>query len=213
MPKFSDVIQGARARKPIKLPLPGAQIDSETGQWLGATVDLLVRPLIDEEHTRVLKHALAFARKNGLEEPGEGDPLYERGRMLETLAIACLDTDSTDDLPIPFFDGIDAKTKEHVGAVAQIQRSEIMTPEVVSYLFLQQQMFQDEVNPLLHTMSPGEYMAAAIKTAQGDMSFFVNSRPGMQWSFVLTTVKQLLSALSLNSTFSMSSEPPEATRS
>lgn len=201
MSKFSDVTQGTRARKPIKLPLPGAQVDGETGEWLGPTVDLDVRVLREDEHTQVLAQAHAFARKNGIEEPGDGDPLYEQGKMLHTLAIACIDRESPKDAPTPFFDE----------GWEQIHKSEVMTHEVVAYLYLQQQIFQDEVNPLLKAMSPGEFMAAAIKTAQGDMSFFVNSRPGMQWSFLLTTVKQLLSALSLNSTFSMSSEPQPTT--
>jgi hypothetical protein len=208
MAKFSDVIQGTRARKPIKLPLPGAQIDGETGAWLGPVVDLLVRPLRDDEHALVLAKGLAFARKHGLQEPGAGDPLYEKGVMIETLALTCLDSESpTDGAPVFFFDGVDAATKADIGAFEQIHRSEVMTPEIIAYLYMQQQLFQDEVNPLLKSMSPSEFMAAAIKTAQGDMSFFVHSRPGMQWSFLLTTVKQLLSALSLNSTFSTSSEP------
>lgn len=203
MAKFSDVTQGVRARKPIKLPLPGAQIDGETGAWVGPTVDLDVRVIKEDEHAVILGQALAFARKHGLQDPGDGDPLYEQGKMLHTLAIACLDPESPKDAPAPFFDG----------GWEQIYTSEVMTPEVTAYLYLQQQLYQDEVNPLLKTMSPTEFMAAAIKTAQGDMSFFVNSRPGMQWSFLLTTVKQLLSALSHNSTFSMSSEPQEATPS
>ncbi len=211
MGKFSDVIEGVRARKLVKLPLPGASVDGETGAWRGPTLDLYVCPL--EDDTEVLRVALAHARKHGLDDPGEGDPLYDQARMIQTLALACVTVESTPDSPELFFDGVDAKTKETIGAFTQIQRSAIMTPEVIAYLYLQQQVFQDEVNPLLKTMSPGEFMAAAIKTAQGDMSFFVNSRPGMQWSFLLTTVKQLLASLSLNSTFSMSSEPPEATRS
>lgn len=203
MGKFSNVVQGVRARKPIKLPLPGAQVDGDTGEWLGPTVELDVRVLREDEHTVVLKEALAFARKNGLEEPGDGDPLYEQGKMLHTLAIACIDRESPKEDPAPFFDG----GWEH------IYKSEVMTPEVVAYLYQQQQIFQDEVNPLLKTMSAGEYMAAAIKTAQGDMSFFVNSRPGMQWSFLRTTVRQLLHLQSLSSTFSTSSDKPEATPS
>jgi hypothetical protein len=203
--KFSTVIQGIRARKSIKLPLPGAHVDAETGQWVGPTVDLDVRALRDDEHTDVLAFALQFARKNGLEEPGDGDPLYEKGRMLKTLALACVDTDSPKDDPKPFFDGI--VDGQDVGAVAQIQKSEIMTPEVTAYLFMQQELLQDEVNPLLKTMTPVEFMAAAIKTAGGDQSFFVNSRPGMRWSFLRTSVRQLLASQNLSSSFSTSSEP------
>lgn len=203
MAKFSTVVQGMRARKPIKLPLPGAQVDSESGEWLGPTVDLDVRAIREDEHTDVLAQAFAFARKHGLQEPGDGDPLYEQGKMLHTMAIACIDRESPKDAPAPFFDG----------GWEQIHKSEVMTPEVVNYLYLQQQMFQDEVSPLLKGMTPNEFMAAAIKTAGGDLSFFVNSRPGMQWSFLRTMARQLLALQSLNSTFSTSSAPQEATRS
>ena len=213
MAKFSDVVQGTRARKAIKLPLPGAHVDDETGQWVGPVVELLVRPLREDEYTEVLKVARTFAVKNGLAEPGDGDPLYEQGKMTQTLALACLDIESPDNEAMLFFDGVDSKTKEQIGAFAQIQRSEMMSAEVLAYLYQQQQIFQDEVNPLLKTMSPSSFMAAAIKTAQGDMSFFVNSRPGMQWSFLRTSVCQLLHLQQLSSTFSMSSEAPEATRS
>ena len=202
MAKFSDVAAGARARRSIRLPLPGAQLDAESGAWLGPTAALDVRVLRNDEHTDILRDALAFARKRGLETPEDGDPLYEQGKMLHTLAVACIDCDSPKDAPQPYFDG----------GWEQIHASEVLSPEVLHYLYLQQQIFQDEVSPLLKGMSPMEFMAAAIKTAAGDMSFFVNSRPGMQWSFTRTLARQLLASQSLSSTFSTSSEPQEPTR-
>jgi hypothetical protein len=200
--KFSNVLQGPRARKPIKLPLPGAQVDPETGEWIGPTADLDVRPLREDEYTGVLKEALAFARKNGLTEPGEGDPLYEQGMMIHTLAVTCIDRESPKEDPQPFFDG----------GWEQIFKSEVISPEVLHYLYNQQQLWQDEVSPLLKTMNQVEFIAAAIKVAGGDQSFFVCTRPGMLWSFMHTLAKQLHDSLLRNSVCSKCSEPlPETT--
>ncbi len=199
MAKFSEVVQGARARRRIKLPLPGAQVDGETGQWTGPTAELDIRVLRDDEYIEVLTSALAFARKRGLDRPEDGDPLYERGRMLHTLAITCLDWEKADE---PFFTGWE-----------EITKSEVMTPEVVGYLYLQQQIFQDEISPLNKGMTPGEFYAAAVKTAGGDLSFFVNSRPGMQWTFVRFLASQLIALHAANSPFTPSSEPQTPTPS
>lgn len=201
MAKFSEVAAGYRARRPIKLPLPGAQVDPETGEWVGPNVDLDIRVLRDDEYTDVLQHALAFARKRGLEKPEDGDPLYERGKMVHTLAIACIDRESPKEAPAPFFDG----------GVEQIQTSEAMTPEVIGYLFLQQQIFQDEVSPLRKDMTPAEFLAAAIQTAKGNMAFFVNSRPGVQWNFLRTMASQFIASLAASSPSSLSSTPQGTT--
>ena len=201
MAKFSEVAAGTRARRRIKLPLPGAQVDTETGGWVGPTAELDVRVLRDDEYSEVLALALAFAKKRGLENPEDGDALYERGKMLHTLAVACLDMASPVEAPEPYFDG----------GWEQITKSECMTPEVVGYLYLQQQLFQDEVNPLLVSLPTATLIGAAIKTAGGDLSFFVNSRPGVQWSFLRTLANHLVASLAVSSPSSQPSAPPTAT--
>jgi hypothetical protein len=129
--------------------------------------------------------------------------VIERGRMLHTLAIACVDRDSPAESPQPFFDG----------GWQQIHESRAMLPETVAYLYLQQQMWQDEVNPLLKPLEREQYLAAAIKTAGGDMSFFVNSRPGTLWSFTRFMARLLVDSLASSSPSSSSSSPPETTPS
>lgn len=201
MAKFSEVAQGARARRRIKLPLPGAQVDGETGEWIGPTDELDVRVLREDEYVEVLAKSLAFAKKHGLETPEDGDALYERGKMLHTLLIACVDWESPTDSARPYFDG----------GWEAIHKSEVMTPEVIGYLYLQQQMFQDEVSPLLADISTPEILAAAVKTAGGNLSFFVNSRPGAQWSFVRFLASQFIASLATKSPSSLSSEPQTTT--
>lgn len=201
MAKFSEVAAGTRARRAIKLPLPGAQVDGETGEWLGPTDTLDIRVLRDDEYTDVLERALAFAKKRGLEKPEDGDAIYERGKMLHTLVLACIDWESPKEAPEPYFNG----------GWEQIHTSEAMTPEVVGYLFLQQQLYQDEISPLLGSLSQAELLAASIKTAGGDMSFFVNSRPGVQWSFLRFLASQLIASLARSSPSTPPYEPQRPT--
>ncbi len=202
MAKFSDVTQGVRARKSIKLPLPGAQLD-DSAQWTGPTVDLDLRPLRDDEYAEILQHARAFAKERGVDDPKDDNEIYERGKMVHTLAIACIDKDSPLEKPEPFFDG----------GWKQVHTSELMTPEVVGYLYGQQELWQDEINPLIGDMQPEQFLAAAIKTAGGDMGFFVNSRPGMRWIFARTLSSQLVASLARRSPSSPPSESQTPTPS
>lgn len=197
MAKFSEIAAGIRARRPAKLPLPGASVDDATGEWIGPVQELEVRPLNEGEYGEVLAKALAYAREKGLENPEEGDAIYERGKMLHTLALACIDKDSPQEKAAPFFDG----------GVAQIQGSEIMTPEVVAYLYEVQQLMQDDVAPMKKDLSPADFMAAALQSAQGNMAFFVNSRLAVRWSLLRTLANLYIASLANNLPSSPSSEP------
>lgn len=200
MAKYSSIIQGPRLRKTIALPRPGAWVDPETGAWHGPTIKLDVRPLRADEHDAVIAKAKAYAVERGSKDPGEDDELFARGKMLHTLAIACVDSDSPADAPQAFFDG----------GVEQLLTSEELTPEVLAYLYEHQQIHQDECSPLLKKQSPAEFAAAVMRTAQGengDMSFFVSSRPGMRWSFTLSMARLLARSMTLASLSTSPSEP------
>jgi hypothetical protein len=204
MGKYSSIVQGPRARKTIDLPRPGAVVDMETGAWRGPTIKLDVRPLRGDEHDQVLADAKKYAEKLGANDPIEGEELFERGRLLHTLAIACVDTDSPVDAPQAFFDG----------GVEQILTADELTPEVLAYLYEHQQLWQDEVSPLVKSMTPAEFATAVVRTASGengDMSFFVSARPGMRWSFTLSMAKLLAASTLLASLSTSYSEPPVPT--
>jgi hypothetical protein len=197
MPTFSQLAKGMRARRRVKLPLPGAHVDTQTGEWVGPTDELDVRPLRSDEYAEVLAGARRYAVEHGLAEPTDEDELYQRGRQLHTLAIACLDRDSPVDTPRPYFDG----------GVKQIDASDLLTPEVLAYLERQQELVQDESNPLLKSVSPAEFMDVVARVAEGDLGFFVNSRPGTLWIFMRTLASLHLNARTRSAQSSSSPEP------
>lgn len=176
MGTFSKLVLGRRVRKLAKLPLAGARYDIDRGDWEGPSAAVALVAITEAEYGDALGKARKYAQERGVANPEPGDDLYERGLMIHTLAAACIDPDSPEDAPQPFFDG----------GAAQILASDTLTPEIVGYLYGLQQQHQDEHNPLVKDLSPAEFMAAVIKTAGGDPSFFVSSRPGTQWSFVRT---------------------------
>ena len=182
MAKFKDRQQGTRARKAIVLPLPGAVFNDETGQWEGPSDTLDVRAIRPDEHTEIVANARKFAIENGLEDPRDGDELYERGRWLHTLAIACVDHDAAADDPNP---------PKYFASWREIHESSDLSPELVSYLFQAQRLWQDGVSPLRKDLTEGEYVAALAQASRGDFDFFLSMRPATQLSFVRTLADRL----------------------
>lgn len=203
MATFGTIARGPRARKRVKLPLPGATVNAETGELEGDVVELDVCGLNPIERSDVAARAREFAKARGVDDPRDEDELYEWGKVLHTLVLACVDKDSPEDAPAPFFDG----------GFEQLHKTTLIGPEHVAFLYEQQQLWQDECAPGQKTMSPEEFLAAVVKTAGGDMSFFVNARPGLRWSFTRTLAALHLSSLTDKSPSSSPSAPPPETRS
>lgn len=206
MAKFSSLVQGPRARKPVTMPLLGARFDAETGKWEGPHVELDLRPLRPDEHDKVLAEARKYAISLGVAEPAPGDDLFESGKMLHTLAIACVDRESPPHAPAPFFDG----------GVPGILEADSLIPEILCSLYDQQQAFQYEVNPLRKNMTPAEFTATVMRMAKdGDeeIGFFGCMVPGMLWSFTHSMAKLLAPSMmraSLSTSDSASpTTPPE----
>lgn len=201
MATFGTIVRGPRARHRAVLPLAGAIVNSETGQFEGDVVELDVCGLNPIEKSDVATRARAFAKERGILEPRDGDELYDWGKMLHTLVIACVDKESPEDNPKPFFEG----------GFEQLHTTKLVGPEHIAFLYEQQQLWQDECSPGLKNMSTEEFLAAVVKTAGGDMSFFVNARPGMRWSFTRTLAALHLNSLTAKSPSSSPSEPPPPT--
>lgn len=198
MASFGQIAKGTRARKRIQLPMGAAQFDPEIGTWGGGEiVDLDVRPINAVERSLVLERSRAFAKSKGVEDPTDGDELYDQARLLHTLAIACVDKDSPESDPKPFFDG----------GFEQLHTTELLTTDHIAYLFEQQQLWEDECSPRLKKQTPGQFMATILSIAGGDMSFFVGARPGMLWSFTRTLAALHANSLTPTSPSSSDSAP------
>lgn len=194
--RFSDIVRGERRRKTITLPLQGATL-SETGEWEGPTVKLDVVALKSDEYTDVVVGARAYATAKGAP---EDDELLERGRHLHTLFTACLDADHPAPAEVRFFQSIE-----------EIDKSPNLGPELIAFLYEEQQFWQDEVNPLRKNLSPEQFVAGIAETARGNIGFFARMRPAMQWSFTHSMAKLLAASMKPVSQPSSSSEPPEQT--
>lgn len=205
MATFGQIAQGTRARKPIKLGFGRARISSETGEWLtdeGGTVTTLdVRPLNPIEYTEVVQRARDFAISKGIPDPHDGEEIYDDAKILHTLVLACIDNESPAIAPRPFFDG----------GFDQLHGTELLLPDHIAYLYEQQQQWQDECSPRFMKQTPGEFITAVMKTADGDSSFFVGARRGMQWHFTHTLAAAYRNLLMLRSPSSSDSTTPTKT--
>lgn len=195
MGRFKSIVAGPRKRKTITLPFPGARFDPIVGTWEGDTDTLDVRALRPDEYDKVVENAKAFAKTHGSDNPTDGDEHFERGRMLYTLLVSCLDKDSPIDAPVTYFESLE-----------EIQTSEVLLPETQQYLFQHQRMWQEDISPLRMTMTEDEYLAGIIQAAKGDTDFFLSLRPGTQVSFMRSMANQLHNWKTLESQASSLSE-------
>ena len=105
--RFSDVVRGARAVRPIALRLPG-----------GHVLRCGVRPLHpDVEEPLVTAEARRRAEGEGAQ-PVAGDAIFEGWLQVLTLARACVDLDAPEDAPEPFFDDGPEQIRAHLDTEA-----------------------------------------------------------------------------------------------
>lgn len=184
MAKFSTIAKGRRARKTVFL---------ECGLEEPVRVD--VRVLLPDEEADVLARARAFVVSKGMTDAQEGHSAFELGRMVNTLHLACIDTDSPEDRPEPFF-----------ASANEILTSEILHRDNVAALYEQQQMWQDEVAKQPLEMSADDFEALMGACAGDDPLPFVLLRPGKRWVFVRFMATLLSASLRHKSESSSPSE-------
>lgn len=203
MAKFSDIALGPLARRSVEFPLPSGRV---------ITVDVV--PLFGESEATILKEARAFAQARGVPDPKNGDPLYELGLWVHTIALGVVDPESPQDAPKPFFDG----------GVSQILDERTgLGREWIALLFEAQQAWQDELAPRPKEMGAVEYFKAIIDITQsprGSELPFFRWRRALQADFLRTLcgtlfeapqVKSLLGALSSESSPTLKSDAPPMT--
>jgi hypothetical protein len=168
--KFSTIQKGRRAERAIDLP------------GYEGHVPLLLRPITGQEEADVLRLAFEFAAQKGNEKPSAGDPLYDMGMMVHTLAIACLDTESPPDARTPFFDG---------GAKQILDE---LSRESIVHLYERQELWQDECSPYLRRMTSEDLIAKVAEVANSsDDAPFIGMSPATRWLFTRTTADLLQS--------------------
>ncbi len=170
MGKFALITKGKRATKPVTFPF---------GE---GTATCAVRPLSGSEEALVLSRAREFAVSRGVAEPDVGNELYEFGRWVWTVAIACVDADNPD---ASYFDSAE-EVLEH------LDRDRIVL------LFELQQRWQDDCSPSLKSLSAAEYKASVVELAlagEDDELPFDRWAPALRRSWVRTTARLLATSL------------------
>lgn len=184
MSTFASIAKGHRSRRAVAFPLFGAKWDGESGSWGGETTLVDVRVLTPADELAAISAAAKRARDAGVVEPGDGDAIYDYALMVEKLVRACVDHDSPEDAPAPFFDSFE-----------QVASDEAITREHVAYLAEQQELWQYECSPRASTMAPAAFEAAVVRAAEGDVRDFLGWSLAMRWSFVRSTALLALPSL------------------
>lgn len=170
-----EVLKGTRARKTVLLDVSGEKV----------AVDLRVLATI--EYADVLERARAFAKARGVEDPSDGNPLYDFGIQVETLAIAILDSEKPKDFA-PFF----ASSK-------QILEADVLTRDHIAYLFAHYEVFASEQSPLRGELDKADFLRLIAKSAEGDFGPFCSLQPATQWASFRSLAVLFLSSPTANS--------------
>ncbi len=114
--RFSDVVRGVRAVRPVVLHLPD-----------GGVLRCGVRPLHPEMEEPLV---VAAARQRASEEgakPVASDATFEGWLQVLTLVRACVDIDVPDGAPEPFFDGGPEQIRAHLDgeAIRRLYRAQV----------------------------------------------------------------------------------------
>lgn len=166
--RFGQIVRGTRARRAVTIE---GLNDTE-----GNPAPIDVRPLNGTEQAEVLAKARAFALAQGVKEPRDGEPLYELGRQVHTLLLACIDHDSPADAPRPFF----ASAEEILEGLDRDRRS---------YLFEHQESWEDACAPRPSRMDQEDFLrwcSEICAADEGDDVPFVRLRPVLRWSCMRT---------------------------
>ncbi len=211
MPRFSDIAKGTRAVKVIDFPsdntrcelladLPelaaqraqdaaraAAQPEQATPE---APPKIGLRVLTGIETAECLHKARDFAIERGIADPKAGDPIYDLGLMVHTLAIGCVDVDSAEAARVRFFDGGAQQILDH------------LDQDRIAYLYARHEIWQDECSPQAMKLSVRDAYAHIVKvTVSDDGGPFGQMRPALAWTLFRFMGARLLSSPELKSAF------------
>lgn len=169
MPNFSKVIGGSRVREPVEMQLVN-----------GDKVQVDLRMLTPMETIQVVEEATKFARERNAAIIDDGNPIYDLGIFVHTLALAVVDPEFKD-REVPYFDG----------GADQILNSQLLGRDSIAHLFALYEIHVDRMSLSPREMSEDGLKQMIESCAEGDMLPFSRLRPGMQWSFTRSTAKLL----------------------
>lgn len=160
---------------------------------LGAPIAFAVRPTTGTEEGVILERATEYAIARHAAKVESGNPLFDLGIMLHTLAIVCVDPDSPPDNREPFWDaGAD-------------QIANAMDTEQIAWLYAVFERWQDECSPTVRSMSGPALVQRLVDIAGADgddARFFDGMRLGTLVILLRTTAKLLLTSPEGNSQLS-----------
>lgn len=209
MSRFEQILRGQKARKTIEFPAPlGATPDQ--GEVL---VDLVV--LNGHEEAEAIAAARAYAKKNGVEEPREGDPHFDLGLMVHTLVRACVEHAEPGFSSFEYFFAMEPGSKDFAAMAALVLDG--MDRERITYVYQLHQVWQEECSPW-GKGDTEDQIVAKLQSLRGvgDPSLpFKLWRPATVGSLLLSLVNRLSHLLPDRSEpgSSSGSSSPTATRS
>lgn len=206
MSKLSSIAKGNRAIKKVALPLVNvpnflspdvpelaAQRESDRAAAIEngepANPDEVIvglRVLTLEELTTVYEKAGDFARKRGVKEPNDTDPIYSLGISVYLCAIACVDPDSDVKDPDPFF----GKRGDPESAALELLASPHIGRDGIAYLAETQEAWQDMCNPRANKVPPSVFYESIVALADKDpdiaLRTFLGCRAAMHFRLLRT---------------------------
>lgn len=232
MSTFSQIAKGTRARKPVAFPMANKRCElladlpelseqraRDRASWEQAAqagqappvapgdevlVDL--RVLTGTEEAQVLQKARTSAIEHGVENPKDGDPLYELAKMAETLALGVVDHDSPEEEPRVFFDGGSKQILDEIDG------------DRIAFLYARWELWQGECSPRIGTLSGEQFYSQMVKVTVSDDDLpFSQMSPTTAWICFRTMGALLLSKLAdskdFTSLFANSPKPGESAAS
>lgn len=218
--RFEQIQKGTRARRRLRFPGqnqrcalldPLPELEAQRAKDLGALqpadappesvavdhdhVSVDVRVLNGDEEATALRRARDWAIAQGIEKPAAGEPLYDLAVMVETLALACVDVDSPESEPVPFFESAE-----------QIRK--YLDRERIAFLFSHYEVWQDECSPQVSKLGMDRFYDVVLQAANSaDPSDpFVRLRPGTAAICFRTMASLLVRSQALKSSPGSSSE-------
>lgn len=217
--RLSDIPKGFRAIKRVALPLVNvpsqfsADVPELNEQRARDCADAVaagepvipdevmvgLRVLTVDEMVTVYEKAGEFARKHGVTEPNESNPIYNVGVSIYVSALACCDVDSDPKDPMPFF----GKRGDIESAALELLSSPHIGRDGIAYLAEQQELWQDMANPRANRIPPQKHYETIVQLADSDVNRalkgFLALRPGMLFHLMRSMAVQLLSLLNQKS--------------